>query len=326
MDLYCRNRACEFSSRPIQVKENLLKCPKCGTPLLGGSVNLGDSTDLGAGPAPPRNDSISQPLTAGTAGEKPEKDAKKRSQRRPPEPPHAQPGPPADDPNLTRPLDGFKPGSIRKPRFVLEVIEHGQAYPVKLIDEGRTTPIYGKGAGDPRRHLADLRNTPEGVELSPVDALCGFFVQIQTPVRLAHGTRFRIGHYVIEARLPTMPPSLDPTFEPSESWFSKDLDAKGELVFLRADGSEGMRFPILQKVVIGRGGPEDGRVDIPLLDANVSRKHAVVAPGSHGLKLKNLSQSDGTFVEIKSPRILVEGDRFRLGERLLQLVRYSRSA
>jgi hypothetical protein len=232
-----------------------------------------------------------------------------------------------DDPNVTRPLDGFKSGLNRKSRFVLELIEHGQAYPMNFIDETRTTPVYSKGDGQARRHLADLWNTAAGVELTPVDAQSGFYIQISKPVRLLDGSRFRIGHYVIEARLRPPPEPLDPADTGQhEPPFSKDVESQGELVFLRADGSDGLRFPILQTVVIGRGRPGERRVDIPLLDSNVSRKHAAVAPGTRGLKLKNLSRSDGTFVEIRHPTILVEGDRFRLGNRLLQLVRYPRSS
>lgn len=330
MDLFCRNRACEYYSRPIQLKENLLKCPKCGTALLGGSVILGGSNELSDGPAQHQSELPPRPAIPPKTADAPPEQAKRKHARRAAE--SAQPARPArsrsrDDPNMTRPLDGFKPGLERKARFVLELIEHGHAYPVKFIDEARATPIYGKSEGDARRHLADLRNTPEGVELSPVDPFSGFFVQIHAPVRLTSGSRFRIGNYVIEARVMPAEP-LYPANDSgdAEAAFSKDLAAKGELIFLRPDGSAGLRFPVLQKIVIGRGGPTDSRVDIPLYDANVSRKHAAVAPGTHGLKLKNLSQTDGTFIEVKSPMVLVEGDRFRLGERLLQLVRYPHKA
>jgi hypothetical protein len=330
MDLYCRNRACEYYSRPIELKENLLKCPKCGTALLGGLASLGASNDLSDGPPPLPSEPPQRPAAPPEPAKTPAQRPKRKTAR-----PAAQSSHPAklapsrgrDDPNMTRPLDGFKPGMERKPRFVLELIEHGRAYPVKFIDEARATPIYGKSDGDPRRHLADLRSTPEGIELAPVDPSSGFFVQIHAPVRLANGSRFRIGNYVVEARvMPAEPHHPSSQSGEADAAFSKDLVAKGELVFLRPDGSAGVRFPVLQKIVIGRGGPSDSRVDIPLLDANVSRKHAAVAPGTHGLKLKNLSQTDGTFIEVKSPTVLVEGDRFRLGERLLQLVRYPHKA
>jgi FHA domain len=325
MDLYCRNSKCEYYSRPIQVKENLPKCPSCGHALLGGSINASASVDLPP-PAPvPRAPEPLSPLSASpkTGGRSPG-DAKSATIKRSLNP--AGTGQKRDDPNLTRPIDGSMPVLNRKRRFVLELIEHGQACPMKFIDEVNTTPILVKGRDHTQRHVADLRYTPEGVELTPIGALSGFFVRINTPVRLTNGSRFRIGHYMIEVRVPPGSASADPASESREGVFPKDLVAQGELVFLRADGSDGLHFPILRKVLIGRGGPGDDPVDIPLLDSNVSRKHAAVGPGTHGLKLKNLSQSDGTFVEIKSPRLLVEGDRFRLGESLLQLVQYRGSS
>src|SRR5262249_4508421 len=142
-----------------------------------------------------------------------------------------------------------------------------------------------------------------------------------SPVRLAHGSRIRIGNYLIEVRLPSGSTTQP---RPNEAAYPKDLAALGELVFLRPDGSDGLHFPLLRKIVIGRGGPDDDPVDVPLLDSNVSRKHAAIGPGSHGLKLKNLSQTDGTFVEIKKTHVLVEGDCFRLGENLWQMVQYRR--
>ncbi len=324
MDLYCRNSKCEYYSRPIQGKENILKCPSCGQPLLGGSIYQDGSIDLPPAPRaePPQPDPLLEPSAPGAKHEKPRKGSKTPTPERQSSRTSAVPR--LDDPNLTRPLDGYGPGLDRKARFVLELIEHGQAYPVNFVHEVRTTPVYSKGDGAARRHLADLRTTPEGVELTPVDTHAGFFIQINTPIRLVNGSRFRIGHHVIEVRMIDPPRSLDPAPEHLEFAFAKDLAAKAELVFLRADGSDGLHFPILQRVLIGRGGPGDDRVDIPLLDSNVSRKHAAIVLDSRGLKMKNLSESDGTFVEIRRSRTLVEGDRFRLDDRLLQLVRYPR--
>ena len=278
MDLYCRNSKCEYYSRPIQVKENLLKCPSCGHALLGGSINAAASTDLPPpAPMPRAPEPFSPLLTKPKADEKPPTDCKNAATKRSPSP--TATGPKRDDPNMTRPLDGSMPMLSRKRRFVLELIEHGQACPMKFIDEVSTTPIFVKGSDHTQRHVADLRYTPEGVELTPVDALSGFFVRINTPVRLTNGSRFRIGHYMIEVRIPPGSAAVDPAKEPREAVFPKDLVARGELVFLRADGSDGLHFPILRKILIGRGGPGDDPVDIPLLDSNVSRKHAAVGPG-----------------------------------------------
>jgi hypothetical protein len=330
MDLFCRNPKCEYYSRPISGRANSNKCPSCGYPLLGGSAIAPPSNEL-----PPTDIRDSEPrghekvpIAKPPADPKPVENAARPSKSptpgRPPiKPLSSTPRPKADDPNLTRPFEGPLPALGRKSRFVLELIEHGRANPMDFIDETRETPLYSKDEGQGQRHLANLRDTLDGVELTPVDSHSRFFVQITSPVRLATGSRFRIGDFVIEARLRAPAAAVGQAAGQSEPCSPPELIANGELVFLRADGSDGLRFPILRNIVIGRGGPGDPRVDIPLQAPNVSRKHAAIGLSPNGLKLKNLSRH-GTFVESRSPRLLIEGDRFRLGESLWQLVRYPR--
>jgi hypothetical protein len=330
MDLYCRNPVCEYFSRPTPGRGNSIRCPSCGHPLLGGSVLAPGPND--PPPADIRESEHGKSVTAPTAKPPVAPDPVERAARVSRSPtPERSPGKPdsstprhrADDPNLTRPFDGPLPTISRKPRFVLELIENGRANPMDFIDEVHETPLYSRGEGEDRRHLANLRSTSEGVELTPIGSGSRFFVQITSPVRLTTGSRFRIGDFVIETRLATPRTSLDPEVEPGKPHSHQELTADGELVFLRADGRDGLRFPILRNILIGRGGPGDPHVDIPLRAPNVSRKHAAVALSTNGLKLKNLSRH-GTFVESRRPRLLVEGDRFRLGESLYQLVRYAR--
>jgi FHA domain len=328
MDLFCRNPKCEYSSRPIPGRGNSIKCPSCGHPLLGGSVIAPRSTDLPPADIRDRVHDTHEkvPFAKPPADPKPvEKAEKVPSISTPERPPIKQPSkkhrPKVDDGNVTRPFDGPLPVLGHQSRFLVELIENGRVNPVTLIDESGDTPLYSQDAG--KRHLATMRSTSEGVELTPLDADSRFFVQIRSPIRMATGSRFRIGDFVIEARLQTSTASLTPAVQRGQADAPQELLANGEIVFLRADGSDGLRFPILRNIVIGRGGPGDPHVDIPLLAANVSRKHAAVGLGTHGLKLKNLSRH-GTFVESRRPTLLVEGDRFRLGESLWQLVRYPR--
>jgi hypothetical protein len=332
MNLFCRNPNCQYHNLLIPGRTDSLKCPSCGRLLLGGSVaDLSLSAPalpsvLEKKPAVP----VNNPGPVPTIGVKPDKKPSAATMRSTPERPHAAPSsatpqPKRDDPNMTRPLHGNLPGVEHKPRFVLEMIEDGRVYPMDFIDETRETPLFSKDEGKGRRHLANLRTTPDGVELVPIDRHSRFFVQITSAVRLTTGSRFRIGDYLVEARLNPQVPAAEPATDAGGSFQPQQLAATGEIVFLQADGSDGLRFPILRKIVIGRGGSGDPSVDIPLLNQNVSRKHAAVAPGTGSLKLKNLS-ANGTYVECRSPRLLVEGDRFRLGDFLLQLVRYPRQS
>ena len=87
----------------------------------------------------------------------------------------------------------------------------------------------------------------------------------------------------------------------------------------------GLSFPLLRKVLIGRGQPGDEPVDIPLLDPSVSRLHASITPVEGGLKLKDLKSTHGTFIEVREPSYLDEGDSFRIGDVLLRVVSYPRT-
>jgi pSer/pThr/pTyr-binding forkhead associated (FHA) protein len=219
----------------------------------------------------------------------------------------------------------MRAGRNYQPKLVLEMVCGDSLVPRDFIDESRATPLYREEEGGVRRHLATLRNTREGVELTPIDPLDGVFVRIDSPVRLGDGTRFRIGDYLIEPRRYDSGPPLDPGVERALRRFSKDLVTQGALVFLRPDGSDGTRFPILRKILIGRGGPGDKPVDIPLLDDNVSQRHASLTPTPHGLRLHDLNSTNGTFVQIRRTKLLHDGDWFRLGDMVLHLARYPRS-
>ena len=214
------------------------------------------------------------------------------------------------------------PAQGRKPKFVLEHVIEDRYDPIEFIDETRETPLFAN-EGRGRRQLATLKVTPQGVQLTPRESLNGVSIRIKLPVRLRTGRRVRIGNYVFEARLNEPPHFVETRIELGERFFAKELVPRGELVFLRPDGSDGMRYPILKEdLYIGRGMPGDPEVDIPLNDDNVSRRHASISPRTGGLKLKDLGSTNGTFVQIQASVLLNDGDSFRLGEKVLRLVSY----
>jgi hypothetical protein len=182
--------------------------------------------------------------------------------------------------------------------------------------------LYYDDPATGRRDVAHIKNTSTGIVLTPKDPTEGIFIRIKSSRRLVTGTRFRIGNYVIEARLPDR---VEPSVTPSEPPEFRELVSQGELVFLRADGNVGVRFPLLRKVLIGRGQPGDEPVDIPLLDPSVSRVHASITPLEAGLRLKDMESTHGTFIEVRESTYLDEGDSFRIGDMLLRLVSYPRS-
>jgi FHA domain len=328
MDLKCRNKKCTLFSRPVA--QNVHKCPECGFALLGPSFDQSASGDLAESV---RNDGLLQrngrgmdgppavaPIThvPPGIGELP-----KMRNRGMPETSARPRKPNRSDPNSTRGIEDAGLDVEARPQYVVERIERGQPHLVGHVDEMRGRRLFSQGTREERQHLADIRSAKAGVRLTPANSGIAIFVQVRSPIGLSDGLRIRIGNYVMKARIFTRGEAHDPAGDADETDVLKELTANGELVFLRPDGSEGLHFPILKQVLIGRGRPGDPRVDIPLLDANVSRRHAAVAPSSsHGLKLKNLSQTDGTFIEVRGTTTLVEGDRFRLGDCLFKLAKY----
>lgn len=328
MEHFCRNDLCEYYRRPIDVPVVSGRCPKCHRELFGGSMAASSSDeapyDAPANPPPAPAKEPPPILRPVAPAVRPNTTAVSHRSKEPPPSASPQPegGVDVNNGNLTLPIDGIKTASSNRPRLVLEQVCGGTLDPKEFIDESRAIPLYPEGEGGSQRYIATLKKVPEGVMLSPVDGREDVFVRVDSPVRLGSRTRFRIGDYIIEPRPYQPGSSTDPSPEPRPRCHSKELVTQGELVFLRPDGSDGTRFPILRKILIGRGGPGDKLVDIPLLDDNVSQRHASVTPTPNGLRLHDLKSRNGTFVQIRSPKILRAGDWFRVGEKVLHLAPY----
>lgn len=82
---------------------------------------------------------------------------------------------------------------------------------------------------------------------------------------------------------------------------------RGELV--RNDGT---KIKVSGRCTVGRAG-----CDVTLLDAKVSKKHAVLSPTPDGYTLTDLQSTNGTFVNdvpIVAPTLLAHLDRIRMGD------------
>lgn len=88
---------------------------------------------------------------------------------------------------------------------------------------------------------------------------------------------------------------------------------RAELVLIKADGSEGRRFPLEPgKNVVGRNDPafED--------DPFVSPRHAVFLLKGGNLQVEDLESANGVFVRISEPIALEHGTQVRVGLELLE--------
>jgi FHA domain len=372
MDLLCRNPACIYHVRPIDVVVNHNQCPHCKWPLLGDSHSMespppppssaavGDTspsrnggptantkpTTPSSAPAPASATSYfkglfgrkkdaelpeeplpppvaKSPDTRSKVSSQPKKKKRPSPDSKPAPAPSMTPGPEPVIPGKATLVPAVQqPGISHKPQYVLERVFPDRVEALDFIEQSLKTPLYYDDPATGRRDVAYLKNTAMGVVLTPKDPTEGVFVRIKSPRRLVTGSRIRIGNYVIEARLPQR---AEPPVKPSDPPEFNELVSQGELIFLRADGSAGVSFPLLRKVLIGRGQPGDELVDIPLLDPSVSRLHASITPLEGGLKLKDLKSTHGTFIEVREATYLDEGDSFRIGDMLLRLVSYPRT-
>ena len=91
-----------------------------------------------------------------------------------------------------------------------------------------------------------------------------------------------------------------------------------QLKIYRKDRLEGVFYLPKKAVVIGRS---EG-VDIQLLDARVSRRHAVIRESVAGYMIQDMTTKNGTFVNKESvdKSLLFNGDTVIIGAYTLQFV------
>ncbi len=84
---------------------------------------------------------------------------------------------------------------------------------------------------------------------------------------------------------------------------------------------DGKRWPFEQSIIIGRDAALAQAI-VPT-DRTVSRKHAEVCAQASGLQLRDLSSSNGTFVEgrsIDSSVTIQPGQPFVVGRTMLRVI------
>jgi hypothetical protein len=189
----------------------------------------------------------------------------------------------------------------------------------KLLDQGMETMA--------ERHVR-FKNTVGGLEVVALDSLNGIYLQINRPVILTDGMRFRIGDYVLEYREAQTGDPVSPAVgDDGERFVAQDLVPLAFLDFIRPDDQPGVRFPILKPTptVLGKGGKgQDGaprHADVPLLnDKLVSGRHAEIRRVNDHFVLEDLKSRNGTFVQIRQPTLVGHGAVLCLGTIYLRVV------
>jgi pSer/pThr/pTyr-binding forkhead associated (FHA) protein len=91
--------------------------------------------------------------------------------------------------------------------------------------------------------------------------------------------------------------------------------ARGRLVVIEADGSEGMSFPLADRPL------DVGRLEGDILvkeDPYVSPRHARLVPDGGRWLVRDLASTNGIYLRLKKPYLLQDADLLLLGQEVLQ--------
>jgi hypothetical protein len=212
----------------------------------------------------------------------------------------------------------------------------------KEMDEHRTVSVSRTYV--PNEYTVWLspqdRERYEGVEHEIADELSAYLLEHARRERLALVSRpqieFRtderlsLGEFGIQARLVREAAAPEPAHEPAPlepaghgntMIYSTSDRHQEQLSEVRANRA-GRAILVVdgRRMLIGTAGATIGRsreCDIVIDDANVSRRHAEVRPGSHGWTIADLGSTNGVRVNGRpvgaDPQPLDDGDRVELG-------------
>ncbi len=167
---------------------------------------------------------------------------------------------------------------------------------------GRSTFVRGMSAPEfvAIEHLK-ISNENDHLFVEERATINGYYMRVApgAPAELVAGSRFQVGHHVIEFRLPgpVAPPS--PLVAPGgEVFWGRPIVPLAFLDFIGPDNRPALSFPLtkLEGTVLGREGEY---CDIALTgDEWASRSHARIVRRDERYYLEDLHSTNGTFIRI----------------------------
>jgi pSer/pThr/pTyr-binding forkhead associated (FHA) protein len=146
-------------------------------------------------------------------------------------------------------------------------------------------------------------------------ALNGVYVRVerQVPIEIQHGDVFRIGQEILRYEsLPAVTPQPDGT----ERIGAATDGLVGRVSLVTGRDSVGNAFPVpISGIYLGR---ERGDILFPE-DGYVSGLHCQLVVTGHRVSLLDVGSSNGTYVRMRGPRTLTNGDFLLLGQQLFRL-------
>jgi hypothetical protein len=182
------------------------------------------------------------------------------------------------------------------------------------------TNVIGRGTGPLfdadgylSPHHAELTLGPEGATVRDSDSLNGVFVRTYGEEELVDGAIFRVGQELL--RFEALPPA-EPLDDDTHIMGSPPGSAWGRLVLIVSRHQDGSAFPLAgESVILGRE-----RGDIVFSeDGYVSGTHARIAQRDGRCYLTDLNSSNGTFIRLREPRTITNGQFLLLGQQLFRV-------
>jgi pSer/pThr/pTyr-binding forkhead associated (FHA) protein len=191
----------------------------------------------------------------------------------------------------------------------------GGSHPItdgdNLIGRGQA-PLFDADAYLSPRH-AELSVGPEGVTIRDLQSLNGVFLKISAEEPLESGDIFRIGQELLRFEVISPPQALE---DGTEVMGTPNPGFWGRLSVIVGRDVDGSAFPLFgEAIVLGR---ERGDILFPE-DGYVSGTHARISLRDEHVFLTDLGSSNGTFLRLRSERVIPTGSYMLMGQQLFRL-------
>ena len=217
---------------------------------------------------------------------------------------------------------GVVVGAVDLRGRLVEVRPDGTDHTVHWLESNQVD--LGSREGDIRfddpqlapRHCR-LNLTLGGAMVTPLDTRNGVYLRLRHEVELTDGDHLLLGRQVLRfERVPEHEKHSRPAIEGGVVLFGTPTPpAWGRLRQMMASGvGRDVTHLSSPQVTLGRE-----KADLVFTtDEFLSRRHAQVSFQGGRFTLADLGSSNGTYIRLRSPQVLVPGDMIRLGDELLR--------
>lgn len=327
-------------SAPKPAGQQMITCPRCGTPTPVGFAYCQQCglhmqglqpTDPGqlAGPRGPMKPAPSHAI--GNAGVDPMMATLATDNVRAGQisSPAAAPSPIVQPPSgpIVAPMSAPSPAAAGGPAWGQAVLVNRDGTDGQRFHLSGEYAVVGRAGADiafdedrflARQHARFERGGDGSVRVHSLDTLNGVFKKADLPIELVDGMTILVGREVL--RFEKIEPEevrVHPLIRHGVALFgSPPREPWGRFVqIIPSGGYRDVRHLAGEEIVLGR---EEGDI-VFRDDAFMSRRHAAVTWDGKRAQITDLGSSNGTFVRITGPTAIKHGDHVRMGDQLLRI-------